>query len=46
MTVKIIPVNFSQDGGRDDGVDGGDAGAHVRAVEPVLPRHQYTPELE
>ena len=33
-------MHFSQDGVGDDGADGGGEGAHVRPVEPLLPRHQ------
>ena len=37
---SAIPFCFSQDGVGDDGADGGGEGAHVRPVEPLLPRHQ------
>ena len=35
-----VVFNCSQDGVGDDGADGGGEGAHVRPVEPLLPRHQ------
>ena len=38
--MKVFLLNFSQNGVRDDGADGGGEGPHVRAVEPLLPCHQ------